>query len=191
MYKKRYDKLDILKLYTGAYATQLYLREISRLSGLPLRTTQNAVSALEKQGVFRSSLRGKNKYFILNRDNIQTKLYLLQSEIDKTLVFLENYPVFRTFLKQAPDMTMVAFGSFAKRTAEKDSDVDLLIVTGGEERPPYHLLPCKAHEIRMSEKTFIKALEKKEPLMQEIEDHHIILTNHSWYVEKMWRHGGT
>ncbi len=100
MYQKRNRELDILGLYIGGYAKQFYLREISKLAKIPLKTTQNLISNLEKERILKSILRGKNKYFQLNLDNIQTKFYLLQAEIHRTSLFINKYPVFRTFLKE-------------------------------------------------------------------------------------------
>jgi len=185
MYLKRNNEFEVLGLYLGGYTKQLYLREISRLAKLPLKNTQNVANVLEKSRILKSSRRGKNKYFSLNLDNIQTKLYLLQSEIYKTLVFLENYPELKTFLKEVPNVAIVAFGSFAKLTAEKDSDLDLLIIPEAEELP-FHLVPYKIHDIRMLEKSFIKSVEKQETLIKEIEENHVILNNHSFYVNTMW-----
>lgn len=190
MYLKRNNELGILGLYLGNYARQLYLREISRLAGIPLKNTQNAAHGLEKSAILKSSRKGKNKYFSLNLDNIQTRLYLLQSEIYKTLLFLEKYPRLKTFLKDVPKVTIVAFGSFARFAAGKDSDLDLLIVSGADEKLPFHLAPYKIHEIRMPEKSFIRAVEKQETLIKEIEENHVILNNHSLYVNMMWEQYG-
>ena len=186
MYPKRNSELAVLILYLGDYTKQLYLREISRLAKIPLKNTQNVVNSLEKRRILKSSVRGKNKYFSLNLDNIQTRFYLLQSEIYKTLLFLDKYPLLKTFLKEVSKATIVVFGSFAKFTAEKDSDLDLLVISENEEKLPFHLLPYKIHDIRMSEKTFIRAVEKKEVLLKEIEENHVILNNHSFYVDMMW-----
>ena len=186
MYPKRNSERAVLILYLGDYTKQLYLREISRLAKIPLKNTQNVVNSLEKRRILKSSVRGKNKYFSLNLDNIQTRFYLLQSEIYKTLLFLDKYPLLKTFLKEVSKATIVVFGSFAKFTAEKDSDLDLLVISENEEKLPFHLLPYKIHDIRMSEKTFIRAVEKKEVLLKEIEENHVILNNHSFYVDMMW-----
>ena len=186
MYPKRNSERAVLILYLGDYTKQLYLREISRLAKIPLKNTQNVVNSLEKRRILKSSVRGKNKYFSLNLDNIQTRFYLLQSEIYKTLLFLDKYPLLKTFLKEVSKATIVVFGSFAKFTAEKDSDLDLLVISENEEKLPFNLLPYKIHDIRMSEKTFIRAVEKKEVLLKEIEENHVILNNHSFYVDMMW-----
>ena len=81
---------------------------------------------------------------------------------------------------------LVVFGSFAKFKADKDSDLDLLIVSKREEGLPFHLLGYTIHKVELSEKDFIKAIENNETLMREIAENHIILNNHSFYVNIMW-----
>lgn len=187
MYQKRNKELDVLSLYLGDYHKQFYLREISKCIKIPLRTTQNLTASLEKNNVLRSSIKGKNKYFKLNLENIETKFYLLQAEIQKTILSLEKYPPFKTFLKELKtDSIIVIFGSFAKFTADKDSDVDMLIISKGEQELPMHLLPYRVHDIKLTEASFIESMKKQEALIKEIEENHIILNNHSLYVNSMW-----
>jgi len=189
MYQKRNKELTILFLYLSNYTKQYYLREISKLTKIPLKTTQNTISNLEKNKILKSAIRGKNKYFKLNLDNIQTKFYLLQSEIYKTILFINKYPLFKTFLKEIKTaVPLIVFGGFAKSTTNKDSDLDLLIFS--KEKLPFHLLPYKIHKVELSETTFIKSLEKQEALIKEIEDNHLILNNHSFYVNVMWDYYG-
>lgn len=191
MYQKRNNELRTLSLYLGGYAKQFYLRELSRLVMIPLKTTQNTVATLEKNGIMKSAVRGKNKYFKLNLDNVQTKFYLLQTEVHKTMLFLQKYPFFKTFLKDLRTTSMlVVFGSYARFEAREDSDVDLLVVAEKKEKIPSHLLPYKVHEIRMAEESFARAIEKRETLMKEIEENHVILNNHSFYVNAMWERYG-
>lgn len=154
---------------------------------MPLKTTQSTVKNLEETSILKSNVKGKNKYFKLNMDNIQTKLYLLQSEIYKTILFLNKYPLFKTFLKgNKTNNSIIVFGSFAKFTAGKDSDADLLILPNNEEALPFHLLPYKIHKITLSESAFKKSLENGEALIKEIEENHVILNNHSFYVNTLW-----
>lgn len=191
MYQKRNNELHILTIYLSGYYKQYYLREISRLTKVPLKTTQNTIAFLEKNKILKSSVNGKNKYFKLNMDNIQTKLLLLQSEIYITSLFLEEYPVFKTFSKDIKtNNTIIVFGSFAKFKADKSSDLDLFIVQQKEEELPFHLLPYKIHEISISESSFVKALKKQENLIKEIEENHIILNNHSFFMNIMWKYYG-
>jgi len=187
MYQKRNKELEIIILFTENYKRELYLREISKLSKIPLKTTQNLVNFLKENRILKSAQRGKNKYFSLNQANIQTKLYILQAELYKTIIFLEKYPQFKTFLKEVTiDNPIIVFGSFAKFTADKNSDVDILTISEKELKLPSHLLSNKIQLINLSKNNFIVSLKKQETLIKEIEENHTILNNHSFYANVMW-----
>jgi len=191
MYQKRNKELEIIALYGDNYKSEFYLRQISKLAKLPLKTAQNVLFNLEKNKVLKSKIDGKNKYFSLNLDNIQTKSYLLQSEIYKTDLFLENYPQFKTFLKSLnTNVPIIVFGSFAKFKADKESDLDLFVISEKGQKLPFHLIPYKVHQVNLSEDSFVKALIEKEALLKEIEENHIILNNHSFYINAMWDYYG-
>lgn len=187
MYQKRNNELDIIILYTGNYTARFYLRQISKLTKIPLKTCQNALASLERQRILRGKTEGKNKYFNLNLDNIQTKSCLLKAEIQKIDNFLEKYPEFKTFLKSVnTNSVLIIFGSFAKLKADKKSDLDLFIVSEKEQTLPFHLLPYEIHQNSLTEGSFKKALIEKEALIKEIEENHIILNNPSSYVNMIW-----
>lgn len=192
MYQNRNNELEAVSLYRANYKeSRFYLRQISRLTKIPLKTCQTALMNLEKDKILKSKIEGKNKYFSLNLDNIKTKSYLLQAEIYMTDVFLESYPLIKTFLKSFnTNIPVIVFGSFAKLKADKNSDLDLLIVSGKKQKLPYHLLPYKVHQVNISESSFSKAIKEQETLIKEIEENHIILNNHSFYVNAMWEHYG-
>ncbi|MBD3262806.1 hypothetical protein GF374_00310 [Candidatus Woesearchaeota archaeon] len=191
MYINRNKELQVISLYRGNYKARFYLREISKLSKLPLKTCQNTLLDLENAKVLKSKIEGKNKYFSLNLENIKTKLYLLQAEIYKTTIFIEKYPQFKIFLKSLKTIApIIVFGSFAKLTAGKDSDLDLLTISEKKLKSSFHLLPFKPHQINLTKKTFLKALKKQNDLIKEIEENHVILNNHSFYVNIMWEQYG-
>ena len=188
MYQKGNKEFRILSLYLGDYSKEFYLREISKHSKLPLRTTQRILWELEKTRIIRSEVRGRNKYFSLNLENIRTMPKLLQAEAYKTIEFLEKYTFFKPFLKEIKRSSapIIIFGSFAKFNADKMSDVDVLIISNKKIELPTHLLPNKIHEIYMSEDSFIHAFEKNEILIKKIRESHVILNNHSFFVNLMW-----
>ena len=191
MYQKRNTGLEVIALYTGNYKAEFYLRQIAKLAKLPVKTCQNILSQLEKDKILKGKVEGKNKYFSLNLDNIQTKSYLLQAEIHKTDMFLENYPQIKTFLKSFnTNIPIIVFGSFAKLKANRNSDMDLFIVSEKGQELPFHLLPYKVHQVNLSENSFIKSLKEQEIIIKEIEENHVILNNHSFYVNIMWGYYG-
>lgn len=187
MYPKRNKELNIIALYSGDYKAKFYLRQISKLAKLPLKTCQNILVNLEKERILKSKVDGKNKYFSLNLENISVKSFLLKAEIHKTDIFLEKYPEFKSFLKSInTNSILIAFGSFAKFKADGDSDLDLFIVSDKEEKLPFHLLPHKIHQTSLKEESFKKAIVEEETLIKEIEENHIILNNPSSYVNIAW-----
>ncbi len=191
MYQKRNKELEVIALYTNNYKLELYLRQIAKLAKLSLRTCQNALLNLEKEKILISKVEGKNKYFSLNLDNIQTKSYILQAEIQKLYNFLNHYSEFKIFLKSIHiNIPIIIFGSFAKFKADKNSDLDLLVLSKDKQKFPNHLLQYKIHQINLSEDSFKKSLNEKETIIQEIEENHIILNNPSSYVNIIWEFNG-
>lgn len=191
MYPKRNKEFDVIALYSRDYKARFYLRQISKLAKLPLKTCQNVLVNLEKERILNGRIEGKNKYFSLNLENISVKSFLLKAEIHKTDIFLEKYSEFKTFLKSInTNSILIIFGSFARFKADRDSDLDLFIVSDKEEKLPFHLLPHKIHQNSLKEKSFKKAVAGKETLMKEIEENHIILNNPSSYVNIMWESYG-
>lgn len=191
MYLNRNNGLEVISLFRKDYKARFYLREISKISKIPLKTCQNVLDKLEKNKILKSKIEGKNKYFSLNLENIRTKSYLLQSEIYQTDIFVEKYPQFKIFLKSNETLIpIIIFGSFARLKADKNSDLDLLVVSEKELKLPFHLLPLKPHQVNLNEKTFFKALKEQENLIKEIEENHIILNNHSFYINAIWGYYG-
>jgi len=191
MYQKGNKELEIISLFRGNYKKRFYLREISKIANMPLKTCQNTLSKLEESKILKSNVEGKNKYFALNLENIKTKLYLQHAEIYQTDKFIEKHKLIKTFLKSTNTAaTIIIFGSFAKSLENKNSDLDMLIVSNKAEALSNHLLPSKLHKIKMSEKNFLKAINQQENLIKEIEENHIILNNHSFYVNIMWNYYG-
>ncbi len=191
MYQNRNKELDVISLYRGDYKARFYLREISKLAKLPLKTCQNILGNLEKDKILRSKVEGKNKYFSLNLENINVKSYLLKAEIYKTDLFLDKYPECKTFLKSTnTNSIIIVFGSFSNFKADKSSDLDLFIISNKEEKLPCHLLPYKIHQNTLREESFKKAILKQEALIKEIEANHVILNNHSSYINIIWEYYG-
>ena len=158
---------------------------------MPLKTCQNVLAVLEEEKIMKSKVEGKNKYFSLNLDNIHTKSYLLRAEIFKLDNLLNHYSQLKTFLKSIHSSCLIIiFGSFAKMKADKNSDLDLLVVSKTEIKLSNHLLSHKIHQINLSENSFRKALKEKEAIIKEIEENHIILNNPSSYVNIFWEHYG-
>ncbi|NOX71407.1 MAG: hypothetical protein GXO64_01785 [Candidatus Micrarchaeota archaeon] len=184
MYHTSYRELDVIALYTDNYSERLYLREIATLSGIPLRTVQRILDALTKARILRSETEGKNRYFYLNMENANTTYMILQAEIQKTMKFLEKYPFFKAFVKELKtNAPLVVFGSYARGEASDESDADILVVSNRDIPLPSHLIPCRVHALKMTRKQLLKA--RNETIIKKIKESHIILSNHSFFVDFM------
>lgn len=191
MYRIRNNELVVISLFRGDYHARFYLREMSRLTKIPLKTCQDTLAYLERMKVLKSRNEGKNKYFSLNLQDIRTKLFLLQAEIYQTDRLAGKYPELKTFLKSLrTTRPIIVFGSFARLKADERSDLDMVIVSDKRLDLPFHLLPVKTHPIYLTERSFMKALKDQEDLIKEVEESHVILNNHSFYMDAMWRQYG-
>ncbi len=183
---------EIISLYCGNLKARFHLREIARLSKLPIKTVFKILKKLEKENIVRSEIEGRHKYFELNLDNIETKFILEETEIHRTLLFLKEYPIFKSFLKEMKieDCAIIIYGSFAKFMATNKSDLDILIVSERELDLPFYTLPYKIHKIFLRKNEFLKGLEAREPLLMEILANHIVLFNHSFFINILWWYHG-
>jgi hypothetical protein len=190
MCRKRNNVFEVLSIYTHNYDGRYYVRELAKKTTIPLKTCQQTLEQLEQQSLLKSVIKGKHKYYSLNKERSITQLYLQQAEIYKTIRFLEHNPSFLLFHKHIRTSELIVlFGSYAKHNAQTGSDIDLL--TTQQQELPVELLPGTPHIIFMNEQTLTTAIQEQEPLIKEVEEHHIILNNHSQYVQSQWNHYAT
>jgi predicted nucleotidyltransferase len=109
----------------------IHVREISRRTGLGIPSVKNQLNKLLKENLVSKKFEGRNLKFFLNMKNSYTIPYLYQIEYlrlkklprtVKDMVF-----DFLSTLEKKPVMTLI-FGSFAKGSYAKTSDLDLLLV---------------------------------------------------------------
>lgn len=101
-----------------------YVRELARLLEEDYSNLAKELTKLEREGIFESELRGKTKYYRLNKNyplykqlkEIIFKTTGIEGGIKKELEKLKK--INRAFL----------FGSFARGGADSQSDIDLLII---------------------------------------------------------------
>src|SRR6056297_751838 len=130
-------KIQIFKLFSTDYDKDYHLRELARELDMDHTSVRPHLDSLKEKGVIREEEKGRNKVFSLNQKSDLLPYYLIQAEADKTSEYLENNNTIRAFWKNFRDKvapkhlrkieTLVLFGSFAKGTKDKESDVDLFL----------------------------------------------------------------
>jgi len=133
----------LLSYFFANRAATHYVRELAALLAVDPTNLSKELSRLEREGLFRSELRGNQRHYSLNRE------YPLYKEVASIL--LKTVGVVPTAAKALNGIAGVdaayIYGSFAKGGQDSRSDIDLLIVG----QPPAADLAMAARKL---EKTF-------------------------------------
>jgi len=116
--------IKLLDYYFLNPQAQVYINELARILGLDPKNTETKLKELEKEGLFKSEFRGKQRYFFLAKDNPilehYRQIFLKTHGIEKKLKdMISNIKG----LKEA-----YLFGSYASNKMDSSSDIDLLAI---------------------------------------------------------------
>lgn len=185
------NHLQVLNLYTKGYEKGYYVREVQKLLGISPRTSQLVLEDLEKKGVLKSRRRGKIKLYFLNKQNEISRTYIILVEQYKLITFLDEREEIKHLLKEikeiSPNVTLVIFGSYAKGTEKKGSDLDILAIVDGDfDKKSIEKLE-KMHTFKINIKTVkMGDFNKNDVLIKEVLKNHVILQNNELFVDLAW-----
>ncbi len=155
------------------------IRQLSKLIKADYRITHTAVQRLIKKGLLKTKSIGNSK--LCERTN-KFSIELIQAEEEKIQSLPKNIQQLRKEILEVKEIFFIAllFGSYAKGTANKNSDIDLLFIAnkGFEEKIKeiLNILPMKIHTIFLTEKEFRKLSDEKgENLINEVNKNSIVL----------------
>ena len=124
-------ELKILKEFSDDYSKRIYGRAIAKKLNLNQKTVSNMLIRLEKENIIKFSRDGKNKYYFLNKFNPCISEIIKVIEISKKVDFLEHHLKLRTLfeeLEKRANGLVIIFGSYAKGTETKNSDLDVFVI---------------------------------------------------------------
>ncbi len=186
--------LRIVGLYNDNYTKSLHLREIARKTKTDVNTAYPQLNKLAEMNILSSTMRGKNKEYVLNLDNIITKYYLTMAEIFTAIVYLQKNFVIKkvmTEIESKIDGSLILFGSFVKGGHTKESDIDMFVIGQKNiDKMTFRLKDLIGHEINIkvtNESKFVNGLKNKDPLISEVISNHIILKGADKFCDMMWR----
>ncbi|PIN94649.1 hypothetical protein COU53_02605 [Candidatus Pacearchaeota archaeon CG10_big_fil_rev_8_21_14_0_10_30_48] len=136
---------------------------------------------LSKKNVVDFDLIGKNKIYFL-KDSVESEVFQLMAEEYILIQVIKKYPRLRNILdkirKDNRIKLAILFGSYAKGTTDKSSDVDIFIETND--------LKIKKDLENFDSKLSVKIGEynKENNLIKEIERNHVILKGFEEYYDK-------
>lgn len=180
------NHLNILSLFTRGFDSEYYIREVQKILKISPRTAQLILDNLEKKGILESKTRGKIRTYKLKR-NIMTKKYLVLTEQHKELGFLEKNHIIKEILEKiTPNINGIGiiFGSYAKGTNKKDSDLDIFIIGEYDRKKMKEV--SKTYKIETNIKNYPLDIFKKslreDILIKEVLKDHIIFLNSEEFI---------
>jgi predicted nucleotidyltransferase len=188
--------LKIIGLYTENYKKSIHLREIAREINVDVKSVQLQLQRLEKINVLSSVLKGRNKEYALNLNNIITKYYLIMAESFTSIVYLKKHFLIKKIFNEIGNQTdgsLILFGSFAKGGYTKESDIDLFVISEKKIDKTMALKTSDRVDRDINIKSlnkiqFLNGLRNKDPLINEIASDHIILKGIDEFCEIIWKY---
>lgn len=183
---------NILKLFYNNPKEKIHLREIARQTELHEPSVYRILNELEHDNILQSEKEGNLKKYSLTKTK-QTYHLLTAFDIER----FASVPTLRkraihTFLKTLPEQPVFAilFGSTAKETHTKDSDIDILLVTNKKiqtrqaKNKTDALTATQVNTVQITYDEFLKELKLQEDSVIQSAIHTgYPLTNHIQYYE--------
>jgi DNA-binding transcriptional ArsR family regulator len=165
----------ILRVFYTRRNEKIHLRKLARETKMQGQSISRYLAQLENDKILASSREGNLKQYCLRSSRM---VYVALSEFD--VEKLEELPLLRknaiyTYLKALPQPPVFAivFGSTAKETYTKDSDIDILLVTNSRiddslaEKEADAQCAMRVNSFQITYRQFIKELKmKEEPVIQ-------------------------
>jgi len=157
----------------------VFFRELSKSSGVSIGGTQQVIKNYSK--FINKEIKGRHTYYYFKED---VKTFYLRKIIE--IVSAQNFisenflfsDFFNYFIKN--NIPCIIFGSYAKGRFSKNSDIDIFVLSTG--KVPEHLCPVDVHLIALSKAQFENVAKKRETLIKEISDNHIIIEGVDYFM---------
>lgn len=184
------EKLNILGLLIENRDSEYSIRQISRLRKINYKTAYENVKKLEGEGIIRLDRKGNISLCSFN-GKFNHSVYLVEYERREALLKNKNFRIIHNRLGRInAQFILLLFGSHAKKTQSKQSDIDLLLITNEPERVKneLELLPFDIHMthttymdfsamLRTREQTVVSEAVKKNVILFGIEDYYRLMEN--------------
>ncbi|HLC77412.1 MAG TPA: nucleotidyltransferase domain-containing protein [archaeon] len=187
--------MTMIEVLSEIYTNEgVHIRELSRRLKLSMPAVKNQIDKLLKEGLITKKREGRNLKLYINRKNRNLTPYLYQIEATrlKRLPKSVGDSIFDLIssLENKPLMAIV-FGSYAKGTFTKTSDLDIMLVFNKptEEIEKKAKLVGSRHSINL-EPVYLswdsfskKFFDEKDAFMKELKGNRIIVTGIEYWRE--------
>lgn len=158
-----------------------HVRGLAQALGTNHVTMLNKLDHLVAENVLDFRKKGRNKVYFLKRSAEVTN-YIYIAEIYKVNETIKKYPALRGIIDAVRSNTKiecaVLFGSYAKGTADKTSDIDIFLETRSRH------IKQELEQLHSMLSVKIGNIGTGGPLVSEIKKHHVIIKGVELYYEK-------
>ena len=158
-----------------------HVREIAKSVNTNHMNISRKIKELSKENVVDFKTEGRNKTYFLKK-NSEAKSYAIMAENYNFLKTLSKYPTLRTVIEKIQNnkkiKMAIIFGSYAKGTLKKDSDIDVYIDTMDSK------IKKELEQIDSRLSVKIGKFDRENLLIKEIIKNHIILKGVEEYYGK-------
>ena len=160
------EKIEILKLLIENREETYSIRKIALQRKINYKSAYNALKALEKQGIAELKSAGNTTLCSFN-NNFNDLVFKAEYSRRETLFKKREFPVIYNSLAKLefPFITLL-FGSHAKGTATKHSDIDFLLISDEEHfkkvQDTINIFPQEIHLTPITYDSFIRMATSKE-----------------------------
>lgn len=160
---------------------EMHGREIAKELKTSLTRVQAILTELREMNVLDYKTEGKNHVYFIKK-NLMSRSFVLNAENYKlTKILRKNHelePTFQNIIKKSKCNLIILFGSYAKGTGKKDSDIDIYLGTTNQKikeevQKIYYLLSIK-----------IGKFNPDDLLIKEIIKNHVIIKGGEEFYEK-------
>jgi predicted nucleotidyltransferase len=187
------NHLQIIELFTKGYNKEYYIREVQKILGISPRTAQLILDDLEKKAILESVTKGKIKVYKIKKSDIAQE-YLVFVEQYKKISFLEKHRLIREVIGKITSHICgvgIIFGSYAKGTEKKGSDLDVFVIGSYDEKSINEVSKMYGIEINAKNypsKIFGKSIQN-DALVREVLDNHVVFRNAEEFVRVVLGNG--
>ncbi|MDD5086672.1 MAG: nucleotidyltransferase domain-containing protein [Candidatus Nanoarchaeia archaeon] len=180
---------QIIEQLTGNYEQEIYGRELIGRISISQKGIALALKELEEQGILKSKKKGSMKFYSLNLNYPHIKEIISITETMKKIRFLSKNRKIAHIFKDDSRIVGI-FGSYAKKTNNPESDIDIFIV-GKKQKQDYNT-KGRAFDLNISIKYFTQGefknlLIEKNNLLKEIVKNHILIFGIEEFINTVWR----
>lgn len=158
------EKISILQILIENQEEEFSIRKLSQIRKINYKSAYNAIAKLEEEGIITCKKFGNAINCKFNK-KFNESVFITEYKRRSDLLKNRNFKIIYNYFKELSfPFIALLFGSHAKQTQTKYSDIDILTITENEKQieDKFSILPLKIHHISLTPSEFMSMAKSKE-----------------------------